>query len=176
METTVAMNQQQQQIAAYSPGTPFEVQDTDEFRRVLALPRRDWEEAAQHNDLYLRMTQAYKQRVGTQEMRLIQAAALADAHDNGGLLAPIRVGEGKTLISYLLATVMQNVQRPCLMLPSGLIEKTWREFGVLRKHWVCHPAFITRKSFDAHIISYEILGRDSGATPRRLVRNVFGAS
>lgn len=167
--------QQQQVVAPYSPGTSFEVQDTPEFQRVLALPRRDWEAAAKHNDLYLRMTQAYKQREGTQELRLIQAAALADAHDMRGLLAPIRVGEGKTALSFLLATVIQGVKRPCLLLPSGLIEKTWIEFSVgrynkktgfkedpLRKHWVCHPAFITRKSFDRHVISYESLSRDSG--------------
>lgn len=159
----------------YGPGSPFEVQLTDEFRRILALPRRNWEEAAQHNDLYLRMTQAYKQQAGTQEMRLIQAAALADAHDMRGLLAPVRVGEGKTLLTFMLPTVIPNVQRPALLLPSGLIEKTWVEFSTgrlnkitgersdpLRKHWVCHPAFITRKSFDAHVISYEILGRNSG--------------
>ena len=180
METYCVMNQpqpqpqpqQQQQVAAYSPGTPFEVQDTPEFRRVLGLPRRDWEAAAQHNDLYLRMTAAYKQREGTQEMRPIQASALADAHDKKGLLAPIAVGMGKTLISFLLPTVMRDVKRPCLLLPAGLIEKTWREFQVgplvdgvrepLRKHWICPPAFLTRNSFDKHIISYEILGRDSG--------------
>lgn len=149
-------------LAAYAPGTPFEVQVTPEFMRVLNLPRRDWEEAAKLNDLYLRMTQAYKQRAGTQEMRLIQAAALADAHDMRGLFAPVRVGEGKTLLTFMLATVITGVRRPALILPSGLIKKTWREFNELKKHWICHPAFITRKSFDAHVISYEMLGRESG--------------
>ena len=153
------------QIAApqpYSVGTPFEVQDTQEFQRVLNLPRRDWEEAAQINDLYKRMTAVFRMPDGQQELRFIQAAGLADAHDERGLLAPIRVGEGKTLLTFLLPTIIPGIERPTLLVPASLIEKTWREFQLLRQHWVAHPAYMTRKNFDEAVISYEILGRDSG--------------
>ena len=75
----------------YVNGTAFEVQDTSEFQRVLNLPRRDWEEAAKRNDLYRRMTAVFKMPQGAQELRLIQASALADAHDMRGLFAPIPV-------------------------------------------------------------------------------------
>jgi hypothetical protein len=146
----------------YAAGTPFEVQDTPEFRRVLNLPRRDWEIAAQKNDLYKRMTDVFKMPAGQQELRLIQASALADAHDEKGLLAPIRVGEGKTLLTFLLPTIIQGIQRPTLLVPAALIEKTWREFQILRQHWIPHAAWMTRKNFDEAVISYEILGRDSG--------------
>lgn len=146
----------------YAPGSPFEVQDTPEFRRVLNLPRRDWEEAAKQNDLYRRMTAAFKMPGGTQELRLIQASALADAHDERGLLAPIRVGEGKTLLTFLLPTVIQGIQRPTLLLPAALVEKTWREFQILRQHWIPHAAWMTRRNFDQAVITYELLGRDSG--------------
>jgi hypothetical protein len=140
----------------------FEVRDTTEFRRVLGLPRRDWEEGVQVNDLHARMTTAFRMPEGQQELRFIQAAALADAHDLRGLLAPIRVGEGKTLLTYLLSTVIPAMQRPAILVPAALVEKTWREFSALKKHWLCHPSFMTRKGFDEAVISYEILGRDSG--------------
>jgi hypothetical protein len=149
-------------LQPYAVGTAFEVQDTPEFRRILNLRRRNWEEEARKNDLYLRMTRVFKMPLGTQELRPIQAGALADAHDLRGLLAPVRVGEGKTLLTFLLPTVVQNIKRPVLLVPAALIEKTWREFQILSRHWVSHPSFITRARFDEAVISYEILGRDSG--------------
>jgi hypothetical protein len=151
-----------QPLQPYAVGTPFEVQDTPEFRRVLNLRRRNWEEEAKKNDLYLRMTRVFKMPLGTQELRPIQAGALADAHDLRGLLAPARVGDGKTLVGFLLPTVVQNIKRPVLLVPAALIEKTWREYQTLARHWVCHPSFMTRARFDEAVISYEILGRDSG--------------
>lgn len=149
------------------------VEDSPEFRRVLALPRRDWRESIQANDLHKRITAAFRLPTGQQELRLIQAAALADAHDQRGLLAPVRVGEGKTLLSFLLPVVVQNIKRPTLLLPAALVEKTWREFHssrdprtgqytALQRHWLCHPDFATRSRFDAAVITYEKLGRDSG--------------
>ncbi len=143
-------------------GTDHAVQETPEFERVFDLPRRDWETAIQVNDLHKRVTAAFRLPNGKQELRLIQAAALADAHDQRGLLAPVRVGEGKTLLSFLLPTVVLNIQRPTLLLPAALVEKTWREFKELQRHWLCHPAFSTRARFDEAVITYEKLGRDSG--------------
>lgn len=67
-----------------------------------------------------------------------------------------------TLLSFLLPVVVQNVQRPMLLLPAALVEKTWREFKELQKHWLCHPAFATRANFDQSVITYEKLGRDNG--------------
>jgi hypothetical protein len=147
---------------AYNANSPFEVQDTPEFQRVLNLRRRVWEEEIQVNNLCARMTAAFKIPDGKQELRLIQAAALADAHDLRGLLAPIRVGEGKTLLTFLLPMVVPGIQRPTLLLPAGLVEKTWREFQVLKQHWLCHISYMTRAMFDECVITYEKLGRDSG--------------
>lgn len=138
------------------------VQDSEEFQRVLRLPRRLWEETIVKDDLYKRVTAAFKLPQGQQELRPAQAAALADAHDMRGLLAPLRVGSGKTLVSFLLPVVVQSVQRPMLILPAALVEKTWREFKELQKHWLCHPAFATRANFDKSVVTYEKLGRDSG--------------
>lgn len=145
-----------------SLGKEHAVPDTDEFRRVLALRRRDALADVKVNDLYKRITAAFRLPTGQQELWVQQAACLAEAHDNRGLLAPLGVGEGKTLVSYLLPIVIPGVQRPTLLLPASLIEKTWDEFRELHRHWLCHPDFSVRSRFDNAVISYEKLGRDSG--------------
>ena len=138
------------------------VEDSVEFQRVLNLPRRVWDKEILEKDLYKRISLAFRLPNGQQELRPIQAAALADAHDIRGLLGPIRVGEGKTLVSFLMAVVIQKIYRPVLILPAALIEKTWNEFQDYKRHWLCHPSFATRAQFDQAVISYEKLGRDSG--------------
>ena len=147
---------------SYGQGSPFEVQATPEFQRVFDLPRRNWEDRALSNDLYKRMTAAFRLPGGKQELRPIQAAALADAHDQRGLLAPVSVGGGKTLVSYLLPAVIPGIKRPLLLLPAALVEKTWREFKELQRHWVCHPEYMTRSRFDDSVITYQALGREGG--------------
>lgn len=138
------------------------VPDSEEFQRILRLPRRIWEVEIVKNDLHKRVSQAFRLPTGQQELRPIQAAALADGHDIRGLLGPLRVGDGKTLVSFLFPVVVQNIRNPVLLVPAALIEKTWNEFQELKKHWLCHPAWATRAQFNQAVISYEKLGRDSG--------------
>lgn len=138
------------------------VEDSPEFRRVLNLPRRVWDQSIMENDLPARLSAAFRIPTGTRVLRPIQAAALADGHDLRGLLGPIAVGDGKTDLSFLFPVVIQGIYRPTLLLPATLVEKTWNEFQLLRKEWICHPAFSTRAQFDQAVITYEKLGRDSG--------------
>lgn len=137
------------------------MQDSPEFQRILKLRRRDWEVEAKHNDLYKRMSQAFKLPRGTQELWLEQAAALADAHDQKGGIFPLGVSDGKTLVSYLLPVVLLGIKRPLLLIPAALDEKTWREFKGYQQDWLCHPAFSTRERFNASFLSYQKLSRDS---------------
>jgi hypothetical protein len=67
-------------------------------------------------------------------LRPVQAAALFEAWQNGGLLGHIRTSGGKTLISGLAPTIM-NAKRPLLILPAKLVGKTIREFGEYRTHF-----------------------------------------
>jgi hypothetical protein len=90
---------------------------------------------------------------GEMTPRIVQVAALQAIHDFGGLLGPIRVGGGKTLISYLAGSVL-DADRVLLLLPAKLIDKTKREFNLLRRHWMPPKRL--------HIISYELLSRDRG--------------
>ncbi|AKF03388.1 hypothetical protein DB32_000537 [Sandaracinus amylolyticus] len=75
---------------------------------------------------------------------------LCDLHDYGGALAPLGVGEGKTLIS-LLAPVVGAAEAPLLLVPAKLVEKTRRELRAYRAHWLV-PSYV-------RIVSYELLGR-----------------
>lgn len=130
-----------------------EVQYTEELERVLNLPMRDWEKRMEDTKLHLRMTTAYRQPRGQQILKPIQAAAIADLHDHRGLLAPIGVGQGKTLITFLAPLVLA-VARPILLVPASLKEKTYREFSKYRVHWIGHPSIFVE--------SYEMLSQVNG--------------
>ena len=116
-----------------------------EFDRIDALPRREWSEP-EAVQLATELTAILKQPGGTQTLRPIQAIALYEVAQIGGLLGPIGVGAGKTLIT-LLAPLIMGAERPLLIMPAKLISKTEREAAALLAHWRIHP-HITIKSFE----------------------------
>ncbi len=131
----------------------FAVQNTTELKRVHALPRRTWtdEDAAA---LSASLTAVLRTPAGTMALRPIQGVALFEADACGGLFAPMRVGAGKTLLSLLLPFVL-NANRPMLLIPAKLKQKTIREYAALRHQW-CVPNHI-------RIETYELLGRVQAA-------------
>lgn len=129
------------------------VPESDEFRRICGIPRRKWDETQLAEAVEL-LTWGYKTPHGSQSLRPLQAWALTETHDFGGLFGPIQVGEGKTLISYL-APVLSGAERPMLIIPARLRQKTDYEFAELSKHWVKHPDYV--------IESYERISRSTGA-------------
>ena len=130
--------------------TPFgvrSVEHTPEIDRIAALPRRVWSDEAAI-DLAARLTRELKTPGGTMTLKPVQAIALYEAMECGGLFGPIKVGGGKTLLSALLPLVLE-AKRPILLLPAALVEKTWKEFRELSKHW--------RVPTNIQIESYEML-------------------
>jgi hypothetical protein len=130
------------------------VRHTPELDRIMMIPWRvplEPDEEAERIDL---LTNHLRTPGGTMRLRPVQAQALYEAHDYGGLFGPIRVSGGKTLIS-LLAPLVFEAQRPMLIVPAALIEKTRTEARKLAQHWKL-PTFL-------HIVSYQALGRVSGA-------------
>lgn len=134
------------------------VPDTAELRRILNLPRRNAEPG---EELARQFTQALSTGRGQCTGKLlpcpihlkpIQALALHDLHQHGGLFSPIRVGGGKTLISYLAPLIVQSY-RPLLLVPASLKEKTKRDFQHLALHFKGPSPSAYR------IESYELLGR-----------------
>ena len=130
------------------------VAESEEFDRIASLPRRLWDKEGLEG-LCIRLTDAYRTPEGAMSLRPVQALALHDISSGTGLLGPIRVGGGKTLIS-LLAPLVTNAQKPILITPAGLRKKTERDRAGLLEHW--------RIPRHMQLISVESLGRVSGAT------------
>lgn len=68
----------------------------------------------------------------------MQALAILEAAAYGGCLCGLGVGEGKTLISFLIPAVV-NKERPLLIMPAKLIEEKRLDFIELGKHWKATP-------------------------------------
>jgi hypothetical protein len=132
-----------------------DVPETPELHRVLDLPRRVWEDNPNIESFCDAVTQYLKTPGGTQRLRPVQAIALQEINDCGGMFGSIPVGEGKTLISFL-APVVLNSKRPLLVVPARLRAKTTREFILLEQHWQSNPKL--------EIVSYEKLSREGGTT------------
>lgn len=146
------------------------VQPSRELDRILRIPRRVWEphQAAETARIWTEALRSSGPCPGGHEaagglcsecgvpirLRPIQGVALTEAAGTGGLLAAIRVGGGKTLLSLLLPRVLPS-ERPLLILPAALVEKTQREMAHLRTHWAIPPWIA--------IESYETLSRVKAA-------------
>lgn len=127
------------------------IQSSAEFRRIRDLPRRQWD-TPDVPALVKAMSDYLRTVRGEWDLRAIQAVALAEAHDYGGLFLQARVGAGKTLLSMLLPTILE-AERPLLFVPANLKDKTIREFSrILRPHW---------KAGRIKVESYEKLSRVS---------------
>lgn len=99
------------------------------------------------------LTAWLKTPLGTETLWLVQAAAFQDVFNYRGLLAPVRVGGGKTLISFLIGTVL-GVERVLLLIPAKLRGKTERALRERRLHWRIPRQIL--------IMHYEYLSRDAG--------------
>lgn len=135
-------------------GTP---EPSRELDRILALPRR---EPTPTVELAAEWTQRLRRPGGTMVLRPIQAMALRDAVEMGGLLGPIGVGEGKGLLSMLLPVAM-GVKTAVLLIPPQLRDQVQR----LHAEYAAHFKVANLKSgvlypdVDAllHVLSYSEL-------------------
>lgn len=153
MAITLSAEAQERMRSRFRKSGRGKVPSTDELDRIIALPRREWESDPDLPTFARQATQYLRVPGGTQTLRPIQAKALQDLHDAGGSYDPIPVGEGKTLVSYL-APVVLDAERPLLVVPAKLRDKTIREFAALSQHWRGHPGM--------QIVSYEKLSRENG--------------
>lgn len=106
------------------------VSDSSELSRIVALPKRELDVTSPEAlDLAELISSAYRKKnaprmPNDQKYKLfpIQARCLQELHDYG-LIAPIPVGQGKTLISFLAGAVLDS-RRPLLIIPAKLKDKT----------------------------------------------------
>lgn len=131
------------------------VRHTDEVDRIAALPRRVWSDDAAA-ELASVLTRELRRPGGTQTLRPVQAVALYEAMQTGGLFAPIRVGGGKSLLFFLAPRVLDVKRMSVLLVPASLFEKTWNDYKEYAKHW-----YLTTNQ---QILTYDSLGLVQNAT------------
>lgn len=156
------------------------VRDSQDLRRIENLPRRTFEMPPP-----MRVVKtgrpcrcAAMGRDCIEEIRPIQVGALEEAVRIGGLLAPITVGAGKTLLGILLPIVLQ-ARRAVLLVLAGEEMQAKREWEWLGQHLVVprwggssindpiedHPNPDACKSPTIlHVISYRTLSDPKNAT------------
>lgn len=102
---------------------------TPELERIEGLPR------FQHTDpLVQEITEHLKTPNGTMTLRPLQALALEQLYNHRGLLGALPVGTGKTLITFVAATLL-GCTNALLLIPAHLRGKTQRDFDGLADHW-----------------------------------------
>ena len=99
------------------------------------------------------LTKYLKKPEGKQTLRPIQNEMLWQAIDRKGLLGFVACGEGKTLVSMLLPTVLRS-ERPLLLLPAFMITQHLSDRTAYGQHWDFK---------DMKVLSYETL-----SSPKRL--------
>lgn len=119
--------------------------DSAEFKRIDALPRRVWSADPNLEEITDRVTEALITPQGRKNgVRLfpIQAYALLEAAEVGGLIGGLRTGSGKTLCSFLVYVLRSLIfeddtscDRPVLFGPAKLRDKTDADFRAAAVNW-----------------------------------------
>lgn len=126
----------------------YAVGDSNDLRRILALPRRQ----RPSDEALLEVAARLKAELGVvgatcecqskyhrpccAELLPVQAWALDEARKVGGLLGPVGVGHGKTLLDLLTSMVVRPRRVALLLIPPNLkkqlLEHDW---GYYSQHW-----------------------------------------
>jgi hypothetical protein len=169
------------QVPAPNWGRPPVLPSAD-LTRVLALPRRLPPDEAKREALIDLMTErlgranpacrcAEMNRPCITRLRAVQAWALYEIGLHGGMLGPINVGDGKTLIN-ILAPLCLKARTVLLLVPAKLVDQFVREYLLVREHFrvpglVVHGNGTSIRSDEQtvlHVISYERLSRADATT------------
>jgi hypothetical protein len=147
---------------ASAPPRPWEhkdyapVKETDDLKRILALPRRpvpsdaEMVEMARSMTLRLRRIRttpcecarlrpevvARGQNPCITELRPLQGWYLTEAAEVGGVLGLLPVGSGKTCLDILTAMVVPDCKLAVLLIPPGLREQFKNDYKVWSQHFI----------------------------------------
>ncbi len=168
-------------------GNKVAVADSPDLSRILAIPRREPPTEDQARQLIAGIPDALGLRrdnpsckcevpiesggFGREcitELRMIQAWALLEIRTQSGLLGPIGVGHGKTILDLLTPFAMPNCKTALLLVPVKLIKQLIRNYQHIGQHFRM-PSLIThdKSSFTAivpgapalHVLPYSKLQR-----------------
>lgn len=154
----------------------------NDFARIMALPRRERPDLTEAVDVLTRFfgkgdvacnCKAYHRRC-VRTLQPTQAWAIMEAAEYRGLLGPIGVGEGKTLLDLLTPMAMPDCKVAALLVPPGLraqlLDVDWEFYG---QHWnlpnlVTSPWRVPGRPY-LHVIAYSEL---SGAKSADLLDRI----
>lgn len=141
------------------------VQQSPDLTRVLALPRRKVS-LEQGAELARELTPLLARRPGVALLPL-QALSLKEVFDCRGGFLGLPVGEGKTLIGWLLPYVL-GISRAWLVIPGGARKKTFDELSKIAQDWVApNPPAMIRSYNELQVVKgVDLLERDA---PRLLI-------
>lgn len=124
------------------------VADSDELKRIIALPYRPVPVGARAAALIAHITSLYRfdnpncecramrPKTGCIEsLRLAQAWALHEIAVVGGLLGPIGVGHGKTMLDILAALALVHCRLAVLLVPPKLAKQLIGEYQYVAQHF-----------------------------------------
>lgn len=100
--------------------------------RIAQLPVRNWQDGGE--EIVELLTAELRTPNGTQRLFLPQAVGLLEIAEVGGGFLALNVGEGKTLVAGLAATVLA-ARSPILVTKGGLIDDTRAHLEVSSRQW-----------------------------------------
>lgn len=137
--------------------TKMPVQDSEDLQRIKALPRRApvLPDSREAELLVQVVTNRYARKRTTRcdcagirerydlppdpcitRLNTTQAWALYELHVYGGLLGPIGVGHGKTILDLLSPLAVRGCRKAVLLVPPNLVVQLIQEYELLREHFV----------------------------------------
>ena len=137
---------------------PEIVDHANETARAVAAPRSlgAWRD----------LTGELKTPAGTMQLRPLQSRFLCEVMDHGrGGLGGIGVGHGKTLISFLVGTVLV-ASKTLVLTKAGVVSQTIRELARLRAHW---------QIGSVEVMSYNALSRPEQSAALSNLARIHGA-
>jgi hypothetical protein len=133
------------------------ISDSKDLRRIVQLPRRDPPPGAAvvayMNPRFARVNPACRcgrpvlpnlawsdarqgfNRECITSLREVQAWALYEIACEAGLLGPIGVGHGKTMLDLLAPLAMPDCRQALLLVPPTLLDQLWRDYWLISQHF-----------------------------------------
>lgn len=171
------------------------VADSPELRRVVAIPRRPQLEsgsmraAAMVEMISARYSNGVAAGAGCRckaelhrdcitRLRLTQAWALYEIGIGSGMLGPIGVGHGKTILDLLSPLALRDCKVAVLLVPPGLVTQLVAEYLLLAEHFRVPSLVVHGKDWSSlvdgaptlHVFPYSRLSRPEATTFLELMR------
>lgn len=124
------------------------VGESDDLKRIIALPRRD--KPPPHSDYAEALVELITERYAVtraacncaalgraciRRLRLAQAWALYEVGMTGGLLGPIGVGHGKTVLDIMAPLAVPSCRLAVLLVPPTLVDQLVAEYELVSQHF-----------------------------------------